>query len=373
LFKMGKRAAEKTEEEIAAEEKAARKAAKKAKKAAAAPEAEAEAEEEDPEVAKAARKAAKKAAKAAAAAATAEEEAEEEDPEAAKAARKAAKKAAKAAAATAPAEEAEEEEPPAKKPKEDPEAKGKGKGKDGKGKDGKGKDGKGKPAREFEVFIGGLPFSTTEDVLKKDFEECGEIVAFRMPYNDEGACRGVAFCEYTNKEAVDKALAFDGTDYGGRFLRVRLSGDDSGKGKGKDGKGKDGKGKGNKEFEIFLGGLPFSVTEEALKKDFTECGEIVNFRLPLNDEGNPRGIAFMEFKDQESVDKALKFHETDYGGRTLTVKKSGDGKGDKGKGKDGKGKGKKGKGKAPSESFAKNTGCIVAGSGEKKTFDSDSE
>jgi len=435
---MGKRAVEKTEEEIEAEALAAKKAAKKAKKAAAAAAAEEEAEEEDPA---AARKAAKKAKKAAAAA---EAEAEEEDPEvAALAAKKAAKKAKKAAAAAAAEAEAEEEDPAAKKaakkakkapdeeetpapkkeaapaPKKaepapavpaedeefkdetykccdcsgdwvdtaddqqfrwdkgfaetpkrckdcrwakkvrmeggDPTAKGKGKGKN----------------KELEVFIGGLPFSTTEDVLRKDFEECGEIVNFRMPYNDEGNSRGIAFCEYATKEGVEKALKFNETEYGGRYLSVRMSGDDKGKGKGK---GKDGKGKGNKELEVFIGGLPFSTTEEALKKDFADCGEMVNFRLPLNDEGKPRGIAFIEFKDKESCEKALKFHETDYGGRSISVKMSGDGA--KGKGDDkGKGKGKKGKkGKAPSEAFAKNTGCIVAGAGEKKTFaDSDSE
>jgi len=414
---MGKRAAEKTEEEVEAEALAAKKAAKKAKKAAAAA-AEEEAVEEDPVAAK---KAAKKAAKAAAAAAAAEEEAEEEDPEVAKAARKAAKKAKKAAAAAAAGEEAEEEAPPPKKKKEEPPQKAAAApaAEDEEFKDetykccdcggdwvdtaddqqfrwdkgfaetpkrckdcrwakkvrmeggdptAKGK-GKGKGNKEMEIFVGGLPFSTTEDVLRKDFEECGEIVNFRMPYNDEGNCRGIAFIEYATKEGVDKALKFHETEYGGRWLSVRMSGDDKGKGKGKDGKGK---GKGNKEFELFIGGLPFSATEEALKKDFGECGEIVNLRMPLNDEGNARGIAFMEFKDQEAVDKALKFHETDYGGRTLTVKKSGEGKGEKGD--KGKGKGKKGKkGKAPSEAFAKSSGCIVAGAGEKKTFDSDSE
>merc|ERR1712176_434455 len=101
-------------------------------------------------------------------------------------------------------------------------------------------------------------------------------------------------------------------------------------------------------------------------------GDIVNFRMPLNDEGSARGIAFIEYKDKESCEKALKFHETDYGGRTLSVKMSGDGGG---KGDKGKGKGKKGKkGKAPSEAKAKNSGCIVAGAGEKKTFsDSDDD
>merc|ERR1712187_352403 len=126
-----------------------------------------------------------------------------------------------------------------------------------------------------------------------------------------------------------------------------------------------------------VGGLPFSATEEALKKDFAECGEIVNFRLPLNDEGKPRGIAFIEFKDKESCDKALKFHETDYGGRNLSVKMSGADAG-KGKGKDGKDKGKsKGKGKkgkAPSEAKAKSSGAMVASTGTKQTFeDSDDE
>merc|ERR1711972_925517 len=128
-------------------------------------------------------------------------------------------------------------------------------------------------------------------------------------------------------------------------------------------------------------------TEEALKKDFAECGEIERLSLPLNEEGKPKGISFIKYKAQEGVDAALKFDNTDYGGRTIFVSKAGeggkgkdgkgkgkDGKGKDGKGKDGKGKGKKGKGKATSEAKAKNSGCIVEGAGEKKTFeDSDDE
>merc|ERR1712060_679038 len=133
--------------------------------------------------------------------------------------------------------------------------------------------------------------------------------------------------------------------------KVRMEGGDPAeKGKGK-GKGK----KGNKEFEIFVGGLPFSTTEEVLRKDFTECGEIVNFRMPLNDEGSARGIAFIEYKDKESVEKALKFHETDYGGRTLSVRMSGEDKG-KGKGKDGKDGKAKGKGKDGKDGKGKSKG-----------------
>merc|ERR1711959_220574 len=130
--------------------------------------------------------------------------------------------------------------------------------------------------------------------------------------------------------------------------------DAKGKGKGKD--GKDG-GKSRDENTVFVRGLPFATTEEALKKDFVECGEIVSLRMPLNDEGSCRGIAFIKFSDKDGMDKAIKFNETDYGGRTIFVsdaadKPEGKGKdGSDGKGKDGKskGKGKKGKGKVSSE------------------------
>merc|ERR1719221_2255282 len=103
-------------------------------------------------------------------------------------------------------------------------------------------------------------------------------------------------------------------------------------------------------------------------------------RLPMNDEGKPRGIAFIKYKDEKGVEEALKFHETDYGGRNISVRKAGEGKGKgkdgKGKdGKDGKGKGKKGKkGGMSSEQNAAKHGAMVEATGTKQTFaDSDSD
>merc|ERR1712217_531166 len=98
----------------------------------------------------------------------------------------------------------------------------------------------------------------TEETLRKDFSECGEIEKMNLPLNDEGKPRGIAFITYKTKEGVDAALKFDGDDYGGRTLKVNRAG----------GKGEKGKGKGNKEFEVFVGGLPFAVEEATLRKDF---------------------------------------------------------------------------------------------------------
>merc|ERR1719162_885096 len=116
----------------------------------------------------------------------------------------------------------------------DPTAKGKGKSKGG-------KDGGGD---ENTVFVRGLPFAATEESLNKDFGECGEVVTLRMPLNEEGTCKGFCFIKYTNKEGMDKAMAFNETDYGGRTIYCSDAAiKPEGKGKGKDGKDK-GKGKG---------------------------------------------------------------------------------------------------------------------------------
>merc|ERR1719414_1408488 len=112
---------------------------------------------------------------------------------------------------------------------------------------------------------------------------------------------------------------------------------------------------------------------------------VARLSMPMNDEGRPKGIAFISFSDKESVKKALKFNGEEYAGRTLVVRKAGDRgeKGDKGKGKgkdggkDGKGKGKKGKGKGKGlsdEKKAAKDGAMVESTGTKQTFaDSDDE
>ncbi|CAE8715962.1 unnamed protein product, partial [Polarella glacialis] len=175
-----------------------------------------------------------------------------------------------------------------------------------------GSKGKGKrKEKEFEVCVNGLPFSATEDLVWKDFSECGEIADFYCPMNEDGSLRGMAFIAYSDQESVDKALAFHDSEYGGRWIQVRLSSDKTkGKGKGIDAKGTM-SGKGNKEFEVFIGGLTHSTTEVSLRQDFEECGKIVYCRVPVNDEGSARGIAFLQFADRESVDKALEFHDTE--------------------------------------------------------------
>jgi len=154
---------------------------------------------------------------------------------------------------------------------------GKGKGKDGKSKGKDGKDG-GKGAKgnqELTAFIRGLPFSTEDAVLRKDFEECGEIVSFKVLKNEEGACKGMAFIEYKTQEGFEAACKFDGDTYGGRQINVAKAGDSGGKGKdGKDkgkGKGKDKGKKGKDKAKAANSGAIVESTGE--KKTFGDSDE----------------------------------------------------------------------------------------------------
>merc|ERR1719223_2526459 len=117
-------------------------------------------------------------------------------------------------------------------------------------------------SNEMTVFVGGIPFSCTEDTLRKDFTECGEIEKMNLPLNDEGKPRGIAFITFKTPEGVKEALKYDGEEYGGRTLKVNLAGQGSkdGKGKGKDkSKGKDGGGKSDNTNTVFVRGLPFAT------------------------------------------------------------------------------------------------------------------
>jgi len=234
--------------------------------------------------------------------------------------------------------------------------------------------------KKYEVFVGGLPFSVDEDTLRKDFTECGQIQRLSMPMAD-GRSRGIAFITFADKKGVDAALKYNDTDYGGRYIKVSMAGDRPPKGEGKGGKGgKDGKGgksgrdpSERDQVTVFVGGLPYTVDEETLRKDFEECGEIERLRLPLNEEGTPKGFAFIEYKSKEAVEKAVKFDGTDYGGRWIKVncaadrpKEGKDGK--KGKDKGGKGDKKGGKGKAPNMAAKKQHGGMVESEGTKQTF-----
>ena len=72
------------------------------------------------------------------------------------------------------------------------------------------------------LYIGNLSFSTTEDDLREVFQRHGVVDSVAVITDREtGRARGFAFVEMSEPSAAQDAIrALDGTDLGGRTIKV---------------------------------------------------------------------------------------------------------------------------------------------------------
>jgi len=84
---------------------------------------------------------------------------------------------------------------------------------------------------------------------------------------------------------------------------------------------KETKGEEEEEVELFLGNLPFSVTEEDLKSFFEKYGEIVTVKILIRNN-RPTGKAFIQFATHEEAVKAKEANGEDFNGRSIIVRLS---------------------------------------------------
>jgi len=89
------------------------------------------------------------------------------------------------------------------------------------------------------IYIGNLPFSSTEDELRAVFERHGRVESVNVIMDrDSGRPRGFAFVEMDEASAADDAIrALDGSELGGRSIRVNEAQNRSGGGGGGGGGG----------------------------------------------------------------------------------------------------------------------------------------
>jgi len=72
------------------------------------------------------------------------------------------------------------------------------------------------------LYVGNLPHSTTESELRTVFEAHGAVEKVSIVTDREtGRARGFGFVEMTNPAEADKAIAaLNGTELGGRALKI---------------------------------------------------------------------------------------------------------------------------------------------------------
>ena len=74
------------------------------------------------------------------------------------------------------------------------------------------------------LFVGNLPYSATEEELRELFAQYGEVQSVKLITDREtGRPRGFAFIEMEDAEAQAAIDALNGTELGGRNLRVDVA------------------------------------------------------------------------------------------------------------------------------------------------------
>jgi RNA recognition motif-containing protein len=88
------------------------------------------------------------------------------------------------------------------------------------------------------IYVGNLPWSTTEAELEQMFAEHGSVESVRIITDREtGRSRGFGFVEMNDGDADTAMQALDGRDMGGRALRVNEAQERGGGGGGRGGYG----------------------------------------------------------------------------------------------------------------------------------------
>ncbi|XP_073065413.1 phragmoplastin interacting protein 1 [Primulina eburnea] len=165
------------------------------------------------------------------------------------------------------------------------------------------------------VYVGGIPYYSTEDDIRSYFEGCGTIINVDcMLFPDTGKFRGIAIITFKTEAAVKRALALHGSDMGGLFLTVQPF--------------KSSKPSKSSNFSpsvlegynrIYIGNLSWDITENDLRELFSDCS-VTSIRFGEDKNTKEfKGYAHVDFADSFSLHIALKLDQEFVCGRPVRI------------------------------------------------------
>ncbi|XP_057487473.1 phragmoplastin interacting protein 1-like [Actinidia eriantha] len=166
------------------------------------------------------------------------------------------------------------------------------------------------------IYVGGIPYYSTEDDIRSYFEGCGTITEVDcMKFPESGKFRGIAIINFKTEAAAKRGLALDGSDMGGLFLKIQPF--------------KSTRAKNASNFapaivegynRIYVGNLSWDITEDEMRKLFSGCS-ISTIRFGEDKEtGEFRGYAHIDFTDSLSLNMALKLDQKILSGRPVRIR-----------------------------------------------------
>jgi len=180
------------------------------------------------------------------------------------------------------------------------------------------------------LFVAGLPDSITEDVLRQLFEATGGTVSeISLPKDRAtGRPRGFGFVTLSSSDEAQAARdSLDGSIQAGKSISVRpFQAEPPKREPGAPGagprSGAPGAGPGAPDRTLYVGNLPYDVTQQEVEGLFaaTNAGGIARIHLPTDPEGRKRGFGFVTMNTPEAAKGAIEaLRGADLRGRRLVV------------------------------------------------------
>lgn len=164
------------------------------------------------------------------------------------------------------------------------------------------------------IFVKSLEKSIDNKSLYDTFSQFGNILSCKVATDDSGNSLGHGFVHFETPEAAQAAIdqvngkLLEGRKvYVGKFLNKRE---------------REAAGHTSKIFtNVYVKNLDESIcNEDKLRDIFAEFGEITSVFIALNDDGKPRGFAFINYASPEMAQRSVdEMNNKDVGGKTITV------------------------------------------------------
>ncbi|EWS74384.1 RNA recognition motif protein (macronuclear) [Tetrahymena thermophila SB210] len=151
------------------------------------------------------------------------------------------------------------------------------------------------------VFIKNLPSNCTEASISQLFENRDHIKAIRIVKSKHGGMnKGFAYIDFSSMEEANNAcLMMNDALVEGQKLYVAISAPPK-------------KQTGQEDSTAYLSNLPFKITEEEIRQAFPDH-EINQVRMIRDGNGDFRGFAYVEFKNETDLQNAIeKFNQNPF-------------------------------------------------------------
>lgn len=168
---------------------------------------------------------------------------------------------------------------------------------------------------ECKIFVGGLTWNTTKEMLYNEFSKYGEIVDSIVMKNPEtGNSRGFGFVTYKENSSAENAVATGSHKIDGKIVDVKLCNPRLAAQQRNTKQKSD-------NCKVFVGGLPHGVTDDQITQFFSRYGPVKEFKMMYDEnKQRPRGFGFITFELEENANQVLQEHYIQFNGKQIEVK-----------------------------------------------------